>query len=83
MHIDLNPATIALAISIVVHAFATIWWASKVNTTLMFVQVEIHKICETILKHESKMYSVAEAAKDFSIRDQQIAAIFRKLENVN
>lgn len=82
MQIDLNAASIALAIAILLHAASTIWWASKVNTTLMFVQTEIHKICEAILRHDASMYSKSEAAKDFSIRDQQIAVLFKKTDKL-
>ena len=74
-------ASITVVLFIVTHGGATIWFASKVNTTLGFIENSIKNLGDALLRHEAERYTKSEAAKDFAMRDSQIAAIFRKLDD--
>jgi len=71
---------ITIAITVLVHAATSIWWASKINTTLDFQRDILKNINDALKLYEYTKYSKEEAAKDFLIRDQQVSAIWKKID---
>jgi hypothetical protein len=78
---QLDPQIIGVVIAILVHAAGSIWWAARMDTTLKFVKENLDKIADSMAKSEASRYSREDAARDFAVRDQQITAIWNKIEN--
>ena len=49
---------IALIISILVHASATIWWASKMSTTMTFIKLELERTRNELLKRDEQITAI-------------------------
>ena len=49
---------IALIISILVHASATIWWASKMNTTMTFIKLELERTRNELTKRDEQITAI-------------------------
>lgn len=75
-------AMIALGVFLIGQLIAGIWWASKINTTLIIVERTLTEMLVRLSKHEADFYSKSESIKDFAHRDQQIDAMWRKLDNI-
>ena len=59
-----------------------IWFISRINIVVERVQKDIVKL-ETFLTNLSKdQYSKYEASKDFAYRDKEIAAMWRKVDDI-
>lgn len=84
MQIDSAWAGIIVAIgaSVLVHIITAVWWASRIDTTLTFLSNTITVLNDTIVRHDANRYTTQDAAKDFSIRDRQIEAIFRRIDEL-
>jgi hypothetical protein len=50
--VDLNAGVI---IAILTHAAATIWWASKTNTTMGFILLELKRIADKFVEHDKEL----------------------------
>lgn len=60
---------------LILHTGALIYWMAKINTTLSFIV----KVVDDFDDHR---YTSLDAARDFTLRDAQITAIFKKLDQV-
>lgn len=73
---ELTAGTLtSIAAFILIHSGSLIYWMSKINTTLSFVVKRLDE-------HENHKYSSIDAARDFQLRDQQIKAIFNKMDKL-
>ena len=75
-----NGSIITLCIFMVVHLCGTVWWMSKIQTTLAFLADNVAKIMATIATHEATYARKEDVAKDCSMMQRQIDAIWRKLD---
>jgi hypothetical protein len=84
MSIDVAWIGIVLSIGMAtfIHIVTAVWWASKINATLNFLQTSIHSLNDTILRHDANRYTTNDASKDFSIRDEQIKAAHRRIDEI-
>lgn len=84
MNITMSWETILTIIFfMVVHLCGTVWWMAKIQTTLQILITTVDSINSRVSTHEAKYYSKEEAAKDFSYRDQQIEALWRRVDSTN
>lgn len=83
---NLDSAWTAIIIStagaVIVHVITAVWWASKINTTLGFLQEAIKTFNATLASHDADKYTIKDATKDFSIRDQQITALWKRIDEL-
>lgn len=69
-------AIIGLGLGMVGHLVATVWWASKITTTLEIVRANV-----TDMASDGKEYATKEEVAEKMIsRDQQITAIWKKVD---
>jgi len=84
--VELNSAwagiIVAIGGSVFVHILTAVWWASKINATLGFLEKTILALNDTIVRHDANRYTVNDATKDFSIRDEQIKAAHRRIDDL-
>lgn len=79
---NIEPQYLALIVTILLHAFASVWWASKMNTTMSFLNSSLENISKSLTVNEAIRYTKEEAAKDFSIRDKQLDAVWKKVDGI-
>ena len=84
MGIDVGTVIAMLGLSIVVvaHLCSTVWWMSKITTTLDILAKSVDEIKNIIARHEATYYTKEEAAKDFAHRDAKIDAAWSKLDKL-
>lgn len=73
---------VAIGTSVITHVCVAIWWASKINTTLSFLQKAIETLNDTVIRHDADRYTKNDAAKDFAIRDNQLSALWRRIDEM-
>ena len=83
LKMQIEPQYIGVLFAILIHAGTSIWWASKINTTMNFQNDILKNLQETMIAHEAMKYSKEEAAKDFAVRDKQFDAIWKKLDQIH
>lgn len=79
MNLD-NGSIITLCIFMVVHLCGTVWWMSKINTTLNFLANQVSDIMKQVAAHEATYAKKEDVAKDCTMMQRQIDAIWRKLD---
>lgn len=69
-------AIVGLGVGLMGHLVATVWWASKITTTLDNVNKNVdNMICD------NKEYATKiELAEKLAIRDQQTTALWKKVD---
>lgn len=81
---DLNMALIGICITLFIFLIgqlvAGIWWASKITTTLTYVQKTMEVMAKSISMHDANLYSKEDATRDLTKRDLQIEAAFQKID---
>ena len=71
---------ITLGIFVAGHLGITIWWASKVSTTLNFVQTELRELV-TELKSIKEIYMKREdVIRELSLVEKEQKAIWKKID---
>lgn len=55
---NLTGGETAFIIAILTHAAATIWWASKTNTTMSFIRDELIKIRDELKERDSQISGI-------------------------
>lgn len=69
-------AIVSLGVGLIVHLVSTVWWASKITTTLEIVR---NNVKEMLI--DGKQYATKEElAEKLTSRDQQITAIWKKVD---
>lgn len=79
---SIDPQYLSVIVAILIHAFASVWWASQVTATMNFQNKVLESIQKSIQLHEATKYSKEDAAKDFAVRDQQIKAMWHKVDSL-
>lgn len=79
MTVDLG-AIITLCIFMVVHLCGTVWWMSKIQTTLGFIGSQVAEIMKTVASHEATYTRKEDIARELAYRDKQIEAIWKRLD---
>lgn len=80
MSLDMG-AVITLCIFMVVHLCGTVWWMSKIQTTLGFIGNQVAEIMKTVAAHEATYAKKDDQAREFAYRDKQIEAIWKRLDS--
>ncbi len=75
-----SSAVITLCIFMIVHLGGTIWWMSKIQTTLSFIGLSVGDLVKTVAAHEATYAKKEDQAKEFAYRDKQIEAIWKRLD---
>lgn len=60
------------------HIFVSVWWASKITTTLGFLRESLQKI----EKHQDGYYPKEDAIKEFALVNARIEGIGKKLDEL-
>lgn len=71
---------IGVIIAILVHAFATVWWASKVSATLSSILIALVKIDTEFEKRDAQISKLWERVDDHS---ESIAGHEAQLKHLN
>lgn len=58
MDLKVSYELIGLAIAILAHAFASIWWASKITSAVHFMHLEIALIRKELEKRDESMAAI-------------------------
>lgn len=72
---------ITIVIFMVVHLCGTVWWMSKIQTTLGYLADNVKEIMKTVTAHEATYAKKEDQAREFAYRDKQIEAIWKKLDS--
>lgn len=80
---NIEPQYLGIIIVILAHAGTSIWWASKINTSMVYNNELLRTLQKALIAHETMKYSKEEAVKDFALRDKQIDAIWKKLDSLH
>lgn len=83
LNMQIEPQYLGVIVAILVHGGTSIWWASKMNTSLSFLIKSMDGILRNITINEAVRYTKEEAAKDFALRDKQLDAIWKKLDSIH
>lgn len=70
--------TVTIAIFVLGHLFVTIWWASRVNVTLEFVQ---KNLTELVVQLKS-MESIYAKKEDLIVINKSLEASWKKLDKI-
>lgn len=71
-------AIVGLGLGLIAHLIATVWWASKVTTLLEIVRSNVN----TMMSDGKQNVTKEDLAEKLSSRDQQIAAIWKRLDSL-
>lgn len=75
-------AIVGLIIVVIGHLCSTVWWMSKITTTLDILSKSVEGILAAIAKHEATYYSKEDAAKDFAYRDKEIEGMWERVDEI-
>lgn len=67
-------AVITLFLGVISHIAFSVWWASKITTTLGFLRIDVSKI----EKHQDGYYTKEEAIKELTKLENQIAGGWKR-----
>jgi hypothetical protein len=81
MQLD-GSVLVTIIIFALVHTGGFIWWMSRIDTTLKIMSETVKNMAELMSKHDALYYRKEDATKDFAMRDQQINAIWKKVDNL-
>jgi hypothetical protein len=73
---------VALAITILVHLVATVWWASKMTANQTSMKETIDKLSSKLDDHSDVLYTKHQAHDDFVARDAQLAALWKRQDEL-
>lgn len=76
-------SVLALAGSILFHLFKTTWWMATLTGSLNTLTKSVDNIEKVMARHEAINYTKEDAARDFAVRDEQIKATHRRLDELN
>lgn len=81
VHIPLWLAN-AFGLYLFAQLVAAIWWASNISTTLTYMRESISKMESHIALTDSNYASRVDVAKDLAFRDQQLIAVWKKIDSL-
>lgn len=61
---------------------STVWWASKITTTLTVLTNAVNDIKTVIARHEATYFTKEEAAREFTHIKQQTDALWKKVDKI-
>jgi len=64
------------------NVISTVWWASKITASLDILTTAVSEIKTILARHEATYYTKEEAAKDFAHANQQINALWGKVDKL-
>ena len=73
---------VALALTIMVHLVATVWWASKMTANQANMNSTIEKMSLKLDDHSDVLYTKMQAHDDFVSRDAQQAAMWKRMDEM-
>lgn len=79
--IDIGTA-VTLGLFALVHTAGLIWWMSKVATTIGILNATVEKISTQLSRHEATYYSKEDAVRDLTIRDKQLEAMWKRIDEL-
>lgn len=80
MNID---SIITLCIFMIVHLCGTIWWMSKINTTLGFLANQVADIVKTIATHEATYAKRDDMCRELGRLEIRIDGAFKRIDEIN
>jgi len=72
----------ALLIFLAGHLFVTIWWASKVSTTITNFTEKFVEMCDEIKEIKSNMFTRKDADRELEIAEDAHKAIHRRIDRI-
>ena len=75
-------SVVTICLFLVFHMAGTIWWMSKIQTTLTFIGIQIADIMKTINDHEKKYAEKEPVTERFIKNEEQIKAIWVKIDKM-
>lgn len=82
VEIGVVVSIVALALTIMVHLVATVWWASKMTANQGSMKESIDAMSAKLNDHSDVIYSKIQAHEDFAHRDAQLAAIWKRQDEM-
>lgn len=73
---------VTISLFVVSHIIITVWWASKVNTTLDFVQQSLTALIEEIKMNRTLYVNKNDYQKDFDINNKDHGYIWEQLNKL-
>lgn len=73
---------IALSITIIVHLVATVWWASKMTANQQSMKETVDRLASKLDDHSDVLYTKHQAHDDFTARDAQLAALWKRQDEL-
>lgn len=75
-------AICGLVIVVITHLCSTVWWMSKITTTLEILSTSVKDIKFIIAKHEATYFTKEEAAREFAHIKQQTDALWIRVDKL-
>lgn len=75
-------AVISLLVVIISHLCGTVWWMSKINTTLGYLEKNVSGILTTLAAHDSTYAKKEDVIERLAIQDNRIVTIGNKLDSL-
>lgn len=71
-----------LVIVVLAHLCSTVWWMSKITTTLELLTKSVENINTVIARHEATYFTKEEAAREFTHVKQQTDALWKRVDKI-
>ena len=82
MMIKLSPALGILAIAIIGHIVATVWWAARITTILSLAQTSLAEITADIRAHKLNSVTKEDMARELAISEKEHKAIWKNIDEL-
>ena len=82
MDIAWVSVSITLAIFVISHIVITVWWASKVNTLLDVVQIELKELIHEFKATRAMYVSKEELAARIALSDKEHQAMWKRIDSM-
>lgn len=74
---------IGIVLVVIAHLCGTVWWMSKITTTLELLTKTVNDLSSAIVKHEATYYNKEDAMREIGKLDQKIDKAHERLDNFN
>jgi len=83
MNTETIVAIAGLAVIVIGHLCSTVWWMSKITTTLQMMSKSVEQISEVIIRHESKYYDKDDAMREFGRIDAKVDKAHQRIDELH
>ena len=80
-HVGEMVGLVSLGIVVLGHLCTTVWWMSKITTTLEIMSKSVDSISAVIIKHEATYYNKEDAMREIGKLEQKIDKAHIRIDN--